>query len=55
MISLNNYIQVKIKEYLSFDKMLSENDVDVVAIATESGYHSMFTIKALEDGVNVIW
>jgi UDP-N-acetyl-2-amino-2-deoxyglucuronate dehydrogenase len=44
----------KVKSYTSYEKMLKENELDVVAVATESGNHAEITIKALESGINVI-
>ena len=44
----------KVKPYTSYEKMLSENSIDVVAIATESGYHADITLKSLKAGANVI-
>jgi UDP-N-acetyl-2-amino-2-deoxyglucuronate dehydrogenase len=44
----------KVKVYTSYEKMLKENKVDVVAVSTDSGYHPQIAIKALEHGVNVI-
>jgi len=50
----DEYSGKEIKIYISYEDMLKENEVDVVAVATESGYHPEITIKAIESGANVI-
>ena len=43
-----------IRKYEDYQKLLAEDDIDVVTIATESGYHPEITKDALEAGKHVI-
>ncbi len=43
-----------IKKYTDYKKMLMENDIDLVAIATESGSHAEIALYCIELGINVI-
>lgn len=43
-----------IKRYTDYKKMIEENDLDVVAIATESGIHAEIALYCIEHNLNVI-
>lgn len=43
-----------VKQYTDYKKMLQEEDVELVAIATESGKHAEIAIECIENGCNVI-
>lgn len=43
-----------IKKYQDFQKMIEENSLDLVAIATESGKHAEIALYCLSHGINVI-
>ena len=43
-----------IKRYTDCKKMLEENDLELVSIATESGKHAAIAFDAIDAGVNVI-
>lgn len=43
-----------IKRYTDYRKMLVENDIQLVAIATESGLHAQIALDCINQGVNVI-
>ena len=43
-----------IKRYTDYKKMLEENDIELVSIATESGKHAAIALDAIDAGVNVI-
>lgn len=43
-----------IKRYTDYKKMLEENDLELVSIATESGKHAAIALDAIDAGVNVI-
>lgn len=43
-----------IKRYADYRKMLAENDIQLVAIATESGFHAQIALECISRGVNVI-
>jgi len=40
--------------YTSYEEMLEKENIDVVTIATESGYHAEIAIKCMEKGKHVI-
>jgi predicted dehydrogenase len=44
----------KIKKYKDYKKLLENEDIDVVTIATESGYHPEIAIKSLKADKHVI-
>ena len=46
--------KLKINVYDDYEKMLKNEKIDVVAIATESGYHAEIAIRCMENGKNVI-
>jgi UDP-N-acetyl-2-amino-2-deoxyglucuronate dehydrogenase len=43
-----------IKQYTDYKQMLEEEDLDLVAIATESGKHAAIALDCIEKGINVI-
>ena len=50
----DEFTGLDIKSYTSYKQMLSENDIDVITVSTESGYHADITINSLIAGANVI-
>lgn len=47
-------LDTKIKKYQDYQELLQDDDIDVVTIATESGYHPKITIDALNADKHVI-
>lgn len=45
---------ITIKRYTDYKKLLEENEIDLVGIATESGIHEEIALYCIEKGVNVI-
>jgi hypothetical protein len=43
-----------IKRYTDYKKMISENDITLISIATESGIHAEIAIYCIKNGMNVI-
>lgn len=43
-----------IKRYTDYKKMIAENDLDLVSIATSSGVHAEIVLYCIDHGVNVI-
>lgn len=43
-----------IKRYTDYKKMLEENDLQLVSIATESGIHAQIALDCIDAGVNLI-
>mgnify|MGYP000081419131 CR=1 FL=1 len=43
-----------IKRYTDYRQMLSENELTLVSIATESGLHAQIALDCIDAGVNVI-
>ncbi|MCI8834699.1 MAG: Gfo/Idh/MocA family oxidoreductase [Ruminococcus sp.] len=43
-----------IKRYTDYHKMVRENELDLVAIATESGIHAEIALFCIENGINCI-
>ncbi|MBS4538833.1 Gfo/Idh/MocA family oxidoreductase [Clostridium sp. D2Q-11] len=55
ILSINkSNINNNIKKYLDYKEMLKDESIDVVAIATQSGYHAKITIDCLNRGKHVI-
>jgi len=50
----NEFSQSKISTFSDFKEMLDKEDIDVVAIATESGYHSEIAIHSMIRGKHVL-
>jgi predicted dehydrogenase len=44
----------KVKVYTDYKEMIEKENLDVVTIATESGYHPQIAIYCMEHGKNVI-
>ena len=44
----DEFSDLNVKSYTSYEKMFSENKIDLVAVATESGYHPEITINSLK-------
>ena len=47
-------LPVDIKQYTDYKQMLEEEDLDLVAIATESGKHAAIALDCIERGIHVI-
>lgn len=43
-----------IKHYIDYKKMIKENDLDLVAVATESGIHAEIAFYCIDHGINCI-
>lgn len=43
-----------IKRYTNYKKMIEENDLDLIGIATESGIHAEIALYCIDHGINVI-
>lgn len=43
-----------IKRYTDYKKMIEENDLDLIGIATESGIHAEIALYCIDHGINVI-
>lgn len=44
----------EIKRYTDYKKMISENEIELISIATESGLHAQIALYCIEQGINVI-
>ena len=49
-----NFSDSNVKSYTDYKKMIKENQLDVIAVATESGNHPEIVIESLEKNINVI-
>lgn len=47
-------LKKEVKEYVDYKEMLEKEDIDVVAICTESGYHAKHAIDCLNAGKHVL-
>ena len=45
---------IRIKRYTDYKKMIEENKLELVSVATESGIHAEIAIYCIEHGINVI-
>lgn len=45
---------IKIKCYTDYKKMIQENDIDFVSIATESGLHAEIALYCIENNIHVL-
>ncbi|WP_129723949.1 Gfo/Idh/MocA family protein [Xylanivirga thermophila] len=45
---------IKVSKYRDYEKLLLDPDIDIVTVATESGYHARIAIDALEAGKHVV-
>ena len=43
-----------IKRYTDYKKMIAENDLELISIATESGIHAEIALYCIDHGINVI-
>ena len=43
-----------IKRYTDYKKMIEENEIELVGIATESGLHAEIALYCIEHGINCI-
>lgn len=43
-----------IKRYIDYKKMITENDITLIGIATESGIHAQIALDCIDSGINVI-
>ena len=43
-----------IKRYTDYKKMIDENDITLISIATESGIHAEIALYCIDKGINVI-
>jgi len=43
-----------IKRYSDYKKMIEENEIDLISIATESGIHAELALYCIDHGINVI-
>lgn len=50
----NTIIDGDVKVYQDYNKMLEHEDIDIVAITTESGYHAKHSIDCLNKGKHVL-
>lgn len=50
----NNIDSSKVKVYTDYIKMLNQEDIDVVTIATESGYHAKHALECLNRNKHVL-
>ena len=46
--------KAEIQRYTNYRKMLEENEIELVSIATESGLHAEIALYCIERGINVI-
>lgn len=44
----------QIKRYTDYRKLIEENDIDLISIATESGLHARIALDCIDAGINVI-
>ncbi len=44
----------KVKKYTDYKQMIAENELDLIAVATDSGYHAEIAIYCIEHKINVI-
>lgn len=45
---------MSIKRYTDYKKMIAENDITLIGIATESGIHAQIALDCIDRGINVI-
>ena len=43
-----------IKRYTDYKKMIAENDLELISIATESGIHAEIALYCIDHGINII-
>lgn len=50
----NLQYEQSIKRYMDYKKMIQENEIDFISIATESGLHAEIALYCIEKGVHVL-
>ena len=43
-----------LKRYTDYQKMIEENEIDLISIATESGLHGQIAVFCIEHGIHLI-
>lgn len=46
--------ETSIKRYTDYKRLITENDIELISIATESGLHAEIALYCIEHGINVI-
>ena len=54
VLSLNDLEDTSIKRYTDYKKMIAENEIELISIATESGLHAEIALYCIEAGIHVI-
>lgn len=54
VLKKNDLQDAPIKRYSDYKKMIEENDIDLIGIATESGLHAEIALYCIEQGIHVI-
>lgn len=54
LLAKHNLQDASIKHYTDYKKMIDENDIDLISIATESGNHAEIALYCIEQGICLI-
>lgn len=54
VLKKNELQDAPIKRYSDYKKMIEENDIDLIGIATESGIHAEIALYCIDHGIHVI-
>lgn len=54
VLEKNDLQHMPIKRYTDYKRMIEENQLDLIAIATESGLHAEIALYCIDHGINVI-
>ena len=54
VLKKNELQDALIKRYTDYKKMIEENDIDLIGIATESGIHAEIALYCIDHGIHVI-
>lgn len=54
LLNRKNFDKSIIKQYNDYKKMIDENEIELVSIATESGLHAEIALYCIEKGIHVI-
>lgn len=54
VLKKNELQDAPIKRYTDYKKMIEENDIDLIGIATESGIHAEIALYCIDHGIHVI-
>lgn len=54
VLAKNDLQDADIKRYTDYKKMIEENDLELIGIATESGIHAEIALYCIDHGINVI-